>query len=122
MLAFENAEQVTNKELLARDGVTLPPPDELTDEELALKLIEVIHTLADHRIFLEHTNHYSDRELYADLWEDALNESGPDLPPESQMNCHVDLVGTGSDAHIQLWLKYYADEETVSIGRTISPT
>ena len=28
------------------------------------------------------------------------------------MNCHLDLVGSGSEEDIALWLKYYADEET----------
>ena len=112
VLAFERAEQITHKELLARDDVAVPAPEELQDEELALKLIEVIHTLAAHRIFLESTNHLSDRELYHYLWDDALNEWGPDLPPDNPMNCHLDLVGSGSEEHTDLWLKYYADDAT----------
>ncbi len=74
---------MTHKELLARDDVALPPPQELNDEALALKLIEVIHSPAEHRIFLENTNHFSDRELYTHLWEDALNEWGPVPPPDN---------------------------------------
>ena len=112
VLDYERAEMVTHKELLARDGVALPAPDELSDEELALKLIEVIHTLADHHIFLENTNHLDDRALYTYLYADVLEESGPILPPDNPMNCHVDLVGSGSDEHVQLWLAYYADEDT----------
>ena len=81
VLAYERAEMVTHKELLARDGVTLPAPDELSDEELALKLIELIHTLAERRIFLESTDHFSDRELYVHLWDASLNEGGLSCRP-----------------------------------------
>ncbi|MHB9130989.1 MAG: DUF4826 family protein [Armatimonadota bacterium] len=112
VLAFERAEQVQHKDLLAREGVKLPPADELTDEELGLKLIEVIHNLAKRHTFLENTNHLSDRELYAYLWGDVLDEWTPDLAPDNPMNWHLDMIGSGSDEHIHLWMKYYADEET----------
>lgn len=111
VLAYETAELITHKELLARDGVQLPPPDEMDDDELSLKLIEVIHTLDGHHFYLENTNHLSDRQLYTELWEDGLNESEPLVPPEFNMNYHLDMVGSGSEPHLQLWLTYYADEE-----------
>ncbi len=113
VLAFERAEQVTHKDLLVRDGIALPPTNEMNDEELAFKLIEVIHTLADHRIYFYHTNHLSDRDLYAQLREDALNDSGPDFPPEIEMNCHIDMSECGDSDHELLWLKYYADEHAL---------
>lgn len=112
VLAFEDAAQITHKALLARDGVALPAPDELNADELALKLIEIIHTLAEHHIYIENTNHLSDRELYTRLCEDILNEWEPDLPADNPMNCHIDLVGSGSEEDICLWLIYYADEAT----------
>jgi hypothetical protein len=111
MLAFERAEQVTHRELLARDGVTLPPPDRLSDEQLAAVLAEVARGLAAHRAFLESTDHLSDRELYCRLWEEVLDETTPLLPPDDPTNCHIDLVSSGSEEDIALWLTYYADEE-----------
>ncbi len=102
---------VKRADLLARDGVALPAPDELSDDELALKLIEVIHTLANRRTYLSFTNHLSERELYTHLWQETLNEWCPDLPADSEMNCHIDLLGTGSGEDNALYLTYYADEE-----------
>jgi len=112
VLAYELAEQVQHTELLARDGVMLPPSDELDDDELALKLIEVIHTLGDRRIYLENTNHLNDRELYAYLVEEVLHEQMPDLPASYGMDYHLDMIGSGGDEDIALWMKYYADEDT----------
>lgn len=110
VLAFERAEMVTHRDLLARDGVDLPAPDELTDEELGLKLIELIQALANRRMYLYNTNHLSDRDLYAHLWHESLNEWCPDLPPDSPMNCHMDMIGSGSEEDIQTYLRYYADD------------
>jgi len=109
VLAYETAEEITHRDLLAQHGVALPAPGEMTDDELALKLIEIIHTWADLRVYLEFTNHLSDRELYTRLWEETFNESMPILPPESGMDYHLDLINSDSD---DVYLKYYADERT----------
>ena len=112
VLAFERAEQATHKEVLARDGVVLPPPEALGDEELQQKLGEVIAALAYRRTFLTNTNHLSDRELYCCLYRDILDVEGPVLSPDGLTNCHIDLVSSGSEEDIALWLTYYADEQT----------
>lgn len=112
MLAFEHAQEVPHRELLVRDGVELPAPDELDDDQLALKLIEVIHKMAERRTYLENTNHLSDRELYTYLCDEVFNELTPDIDPALEMNCHIALTTSGSDEDIQLWLRYYADEAT----------
>jgi len=109
VLDFEHAEMVRHRELLARHSVALPPEDELSDEELALKLIEVIHTLAKLRTYLYATNHLSDRELYRRLVEETLEGLTYDFASDDPANCHIDL-SNGCDEDI--YLRYYADEDT----------
>ena len=57
---------------LQRTTGTLLPPDELTDETLTAKLWELLHNLACHGFYVQHTNHLSDRQLYAELWRHGL--------------------------------------------------
>ena len=97
---------------LEQGGVKLPSPEDLDDAALASKLWGVIHALARFRTFLESTNHLSDRKLYTHLWQDSLRESTPCLPAGSGWNCHLDLIGSGSDEDNDLYLRYYADAET----------
>ena len=103
----------TSREQLHRQGVELPPPEGLTDEQLRAKLDEVIDRLAALRTFFYNTDHLSDRELYTLLWHDTLNEQVPACIAASADGAQiVDLVSSGSDEDIDLWMKYYADERT----------
>ncbi len=111
VLAYEQADETTHFAQLEQGGVALPPPDELDDEQLTAKLWEVIHALARINVYLSTTDHWSDRELYEQLWRDALREFTMDFPPGSDWNCHIDFLSSGSDEDNQLYLKYYADEE-----------
>lgn len=111
VLAYESAEETTHFKQLAEQGIELPAPEELSDEELSKTLWEVIHALARINVFLSQTNHWSDRELYEELWGDTLHEITMDFPPGSGWNCHIDFLSTGSEEDNQLYLKYYADEE-----------
>ena len=92
-------------------GVVPQPPEGLTEEELALELSLLIHALARVSSVLESTDHLSDRELYSLLCHDLLDDKVPLLPPESETNCHLDLIGSGSEEDVKLWLTYYADEQ-----------
>jgi hypothetical protein len=108
VLAYERAEQVPFRTLMERDGVTLPPPDALSDEELSAKLDEVIQAMARRRNFLDDTDHLSDRELYVHLIEISFEETVPDLPPDDRTNYHLDIGSSCSDED---YLRYYADED-----------
>lgn len=113
---FEKAEWTTEREQLEAEGVYLPPPDEVPDEALGELLLALCRRLAEGGTFVFHTDHLSDRELYEYLWRDGLNEpvkkvrsSGPD--GQFLGGFFLDLVGSGSEEHVYLWLKYYATEQ-----------
>lgn len=109
--AFEQAKVCQPFQILVESGISLPPPENLSDEELTVKLWEVIHALALTGIYLGFTDHLSDRELYILLWGDILLEKTVIQSAAFNMNCHIDLTGSGSKEDNHLYLKYYADEE-----------
>jgi len=111
VVEFEEAPWTTDFERLEKAGVALPAPEALHDEELSAKLWEVINKLAQMRIFLEETDHLSDRELYTKLWGDTLREETKDMIMDQDSACHYQMLSDGSDEDTYLYLKYFADEE-----------
>lgn len=109
---FHESSQRIPLELLAETGVELLPAEALTDEEITEKLWEVIRGLAFLGIYLQSTNHLSDRELYEMLVGELLLEETLVMPGDPEFACNLDLVGSGSDADVDRWLRYYADQET----------
>lgn len=110
VLALETHGFVRPFDVLVEAGFIFPPPDELDDTGLSAKLWEVIRALAERRLFLESTDHLSDRALYSWLWRDALREElmGFGLPFG---NCHLDVLGSCSEEDIILRMRYYAGEK-----------
>lgn len=110
VLALETNECVRPFDVLAREGVSLPPPEELDETSLPKRLQELVDELARRRLFLERTNHLSDRELYSWLWKDALREEfmGFGLPFG---DCHLDVLGGCSEEDLINAMRYYADED-----------
>lgn len=111
VVAFEEAPWIKHRTLLERAGVTLPAPDTLSDEDLSLKLWEVIEALAAMQHFLEETDHLSDRELYTLLLTDVLEEETKDMVFDKDSACHIPLCGSGSEEDNFTYLKYYADDD-----------
>ncbi len=110
VVAFEGTPQKTYRKLLEQDGFVCPPPEDLDEQGLTETLHGLIQVLARRRIYLESTDHLSDRELYQHLYNSILEESAYEFSPEMETNTHIDLIGGGSDEDISLWLKYYADD------------
>ena len=111
VLAFEKADSSPLFDRLVQAGVLLPSPDALTDQEIYEKLWEVIRALELMGAYLEFDD-LSDREAYAHLWYETLRESTVLMPNDPAYAMHIDLVSSGSDEDIAIYLRYYADEET----------
>jgi len=111
VVAWEEAPWTTHFKQLEEKGVALPAPETLDDDQVSMKLWEVIHHLASLRAFLSETDHLSDRELYTLLWNDILREETKNIEMDQDSACHIQLLSGGSDEDNHLYLKYYADEE-----------
>ncbi len=101
----------THARQLIEYGVSLPPPDSLSPAELEAKIAEVLRSLAEMGVFVIHTNHLTDFELYDQLWREILNEETWDISGMPDGRITLDLVSSGSEEDTELWLKYYASEE-----------
>lgn len=109
VLAFESGPTGTRFNQLQGEGVDLPSPDSLDDVMLHRKLWQVIRKLADLGVYLYHTDHLSDRELYTTLWSHLLRQEEVILPPHPHSACHLDILGGCSEEDIMLEYKYYAE-------------
>lgn len=86
----------------------LAPPERLADDELRAALYAVIEKLSSRRIYLELTDHLSDRQLYCLVARDIL--------PSHEKK--LDLAGNylnwrclDVDLDAEPWLMYYATDE-----------
>lgn len=97
-------------DVLARNGVPLPSPDELDDAGVHDALWKLIHACAEHRLYLYRTDHLSDHELYSYLWSEGLRREvmGFGLP---NGNVHLDVIGSGNDEDTLIALRFYYDED-----------
>lgn len=96
---------------LASHNVPLLPPAELTDEALTPILWELLHNLALRGFYVLHTDHLSDRDLYAELWTRGLREPAHLPGRNPRGGWFHDFLGSWGDEQMQLWLRYYATDE-----------
>jgi hypothetical protein len=111
VLKYETAEPISLLRLLENSGLDIPAPDQLDDNTLGAKLLEIIQRMATLGAYLLHTNHLSDRQLYEYLYQDGLREEAVLFPENPSYAYMIDLTGSGSDEDNLTYLKYYADEE-----------
>ena len=96
---------------LAKASVPLLPPAEVTDETLTPILWELLHNLALRGFYLLHTDHLSDRELYAGLWKRGLRDPAHFPGRNPRGGWFHDFLGSCGDEEMQVWLRYYASED-----------
>jgi hypothetical protein len=89
--------------------LNFPSAEGLDSKEVNRLLWKKIHELAERKIFLEQTDHLSDRELYAQLCTPEMKELTTQAVPDHG-SIHFDILGGYSDEDIDLYLKYYAGE------------
>jgi hypothetical protein len=111
IVEFETAPSTTHFQQLTDDGLELPDPDalKLDDRALSSALWTMIAALARLHVFINQTDHLSDRELYTLLWREVLRDEIPMLPDDAGA-WHVELLSSGSEADTSLYLKHYANE------------
>ena len=100
----------TNPEKPKRKYTFISPQD-MDDNQLHDRLWLLIAKLGERRVFLYNTDHLGDRELYTLLYDEILREETKVIAPDCNRSAwHIDLVGTGSEEDLELYLKYYADD------------
>ena len=113
IIAFhEQTEDRNPLEMLREMGKEYRPSSELSDEELSRELPRLAEDLAFLGIYLESTDHLSDRDLYDKLLGEILLEPMTLMPGDPAFGAHIDLIGGFSEEDIEIYLRYYADDET----------
>ena len=91
-----------------------PPPldhEKLTDEEITRALTDLIWSIWDLGVVIDHADHCSDRELYVELL-DLCDEPTVVFPNNPDAWMHWSPIGSySSDSDIQALLRYYSTEE-----------
>lgn len=119
MLEYETNEPIAPLTLLQNAGVTISDPAQLDDIALTVKLDELIHHLASVGIYLERTNHLSDRELYEFLYNDELRNEARLFPENPNYAYIINLAGmsldnlmlAGGSVDVRFYLMYYATKK-----------
>ena len=101
-------------EIFRERGSEYPPAAALDDDALKSALGRLIDDMAEIGMFLSSTDHLSDRELYEKLLSEILLEPVTIDPQGKTGFTFIDILGGWSDEDTEIYLRYYADEETRS--------
>ncbi len=121
VIDFEQSDWVKLSDALRRHDVLLPTPESLNDPEIKEKIVELATVLARLGVYLEDTDHLSDREFYVQLCDDVLQEEYKLFPDRPECGIHCSMIGSGSEEDVEIYLRYYADEETRAEWQLDSP-
>ncbi|PWU08229.1 MAG: hypothetical protein C5B50_30015 [Verrucomicrobia bacterium] len=109
--AMEPENWVPPAQTLAEQNIPLLPPAEITDETLVPILWELLHNLALRGFYVLHTDHLTDRELYAELWERGLRDPCHLPGRNPRGGWFHDFLGSWGEDDMQKWLRFYATDE-----------
>ena len=118
-LEFATSEPIAPFTLLQNAGITISDPEQLDDTALTPMLNELIHQLASVGIYLQRTNHLSDRELYEYLYNDELRNEARLFPENPYYHYIIDVAGldlnnvieSGETVDVRYYLTYYATKK-----------
>lgn len=117
-LKVEKGVGPTIAQRLIENGIQLPNPESLDDDQVTKKLWEVIYGMADLCHLINHTCHLSDRELYEYLWSDLLNKASSTMGPDLGILAELHQV---ADFDSIAYFKYYEDEIDIEYFQCIHP-
>jgi hypothetical protein len=103
--------QITPYLELERRSCAPPVIENLSDEDVTRELTNLIWNLADLQIFISDIDHLDDRTAYAALL-DFCDEPNMFFPGNKKAACHWSPIGSGSDEENEIYLRYYASEDT----------
>ena len=97
---------------LEKRGHAPPQPEGLSDEEINHALTELVWGLEDLGVYISHTDHLPDRELYTKLL-DYCDEPQAYFPGKNKRAMlGWSATDSGSDEDDDAYLRYYATEKT----------
>jgi hypothetical protein len=96
-----------------------PAPESLSAKALSQQLWQLIDRLGDQRIYLRHTEHLPDRELYTHLRDLILTDQLQAWVPGA--NQRIDLAAPDGP-EVTTWLTYYATSQQRKRWRKAHPT
>lgn len=124
--AYHAAKPVALLDTLRDGGYAVIAPDQLADADLPKAIAKLAEGLALLRVYLESTDHLSDRELYEKLLGEVLVDEVVIFPKDPHFALHLDMIGSGSEEDAEIYLRYYADDESrdrwaKEFGTTLPP-
>ena len=121
ILQYEKAPYTTLGAKWSEDHGPLAEAAQLDDAELKAQLWRIINWLGTRQTFLYHTDHLSDRELYAFLLAEVLPGEIKDVPVHPDAHLHWDVIGSGSDEDTDMNFRFYADDREIADWAELVP-
>jgi hypothetical protein len=98
------------QDLLRARGISFRRGEEVDDDAIGEELWRLIAALAEIGYFIELTDHLSDRELYAMLFEQIAQPTFL-APDDLSFAAHWSPIGGYSEEDLEIHYTYYADDE-----------